>query len=166
MQVIRNKLGCRNDVSEVYSPPRIVTVAEAAGLRGGFSLDFTAPSPDGSVWDFTKLEMRKRALDLFRSQRPYLLIGSPPCTAFSNLQNFNRCRPGGDAKVDEWQRIGRVHLAFCCTLYRKQLRAGRYFLHEHPNSASSWKVDCIKELSKDPLVMQANIDQCAYGLMS
>ena len=29
MAVVRKKLGCKNDVSEVYSPPRIVTAAEA-----------------------------------------------------------------------------------------------------------------------------------------
>ena len=34
MAVIRKKIGSGVDVAEVYSPPRIVTVAEAAGLRG------------------------------------------------------------------------------------------------------------------------------------
>ena len=32
--------------------------------------------------------------------------------------------------------------------------------------ASSLEIRCIEELSKDPLVMEANINQCAYGLMS
>ena len=46
MRVLRKVLKCRNDISEVYSPPRVVTVAEAAGLRGGFSLDLTIPSAE------------------------------------------------------------------------------------------------------------------------
>ena len=96
MEVVRRKLKCTNDVREVYSPPCIVIVAEAVGLRGGFSLDLTAPAPDVSVWDFSRHHCRRRALELVQSQRPHLLIGSPPCTAFSNLQNPNR--PGGNEK--------------------------------------------------------------------
>ena len=166
MAVVRKRLGCEHDVSEVYSPPRAVTIAEAAGLRGGFSMDLTAPGPDGKSWDFTKVEHRKRALALVRDKRPYLLIGSPPCTAWSNLQNLNRCKPGGNEKVDAAQAKARVHLEFCCQLYREQIKGGRYFLREHLKKASSWKVSCIQELASSPMVFKAEADQCAYGLMS
>ena len=70
VEVVRRKVKCSNDVSEVYSPPRIVTVAEAAGLREGFSLDLTAPAPDGSVKDFSKRHCRRRALNFVQSPRP------------------------------------------------------------------------------------------------
>ena len=166
MDAVRAKLGCKNDVSEVYSPPRIVTVAEAAGLRGGFSLDLTAPSPNGQTWDFAKSSDRRRALELQQAQKPYLLIGSPPCTAWSNLQNLNRCRPGGQEKVDEAQRKAKVHMLFCCRLYREQMKGGRYFLHEHPTTAESWKLQCMRELAADQMVLEAKADQCASGLVS
>ena len=165
MSVVRRKLGIGVDVAEVYSPPRIVTVAEAAGLRGGFSLDLTVPY-EGERWDFAKKSCRDKALDLVRRDKPYLLIGSPPCTAWSNLQNLNACRPGGRAKVDAAKQRARIHLVFCVRLYREQLRAGRYFLHEHPKLASSWAEDCVKSLAQDPTVMKTEIDQCAYGLLS
>ena len=165
MAVVRNKFDCKFDIAEVYSPPRVVTVAEAAGLRGGFSLDLTVPY-QGEYWDFTKKTCRDRALDLLRKDRPYLLIGSPPCTAWSNLQNLNACRPGGAAKVEAGKRRARVHLLFCARLYREQLEAGRYFLHEHPKSATSWMEKCMKNLACDPIVMGTEIDQCAYGLVS
>ena len=125
MKVIRSRLGCSNDVSEVYSPPRVVTVAAAAGLRAGFSLDLTVPKPEGGVWDFSRRSCRDAALKLTREQRPYLLIGSPPCTAWSNLQNLNACRPGGRARVGAAKQRARVHLLFCCRLYREQLEGGR-----------------------------------------
>ena len=64
MANVREKLGCKADVAEVYSPPRIVTVAQAAGLRGGFSLDLTAPSPDGHTWDFSVHSNRVKARQL------------------------------------------------------------------------------------------------------
>jgi hypothetical protein len=77
MKVIRSKMKCKNDLSEVYSPPRVVTVAEAAGLRGGFSLDLTVPGPGGEVWDFSRKVCRDKALQMTREEKPYLLIGSP-----------------------------------------------------------------------------------------
>ena len=80
MAVVRKKSGCKSDVSEVYSPPRIVTVAQAAGFRGGFSLDLTAPDPDGHVWDFMIHANSVCARKMLDAQRPYMLIGSPPCT--------------------------------------------------------------------------------------
>ena len=40
------------DVSEVYSPPRIVAMALKFGLRAGFSLDITTDDDTGMPWDF------------------------------------------------------------------------------------------------------------------
>ena len=73
-----------------------------------------------------------------RRQRPYIVIGSPPCTVFSRLNegwSYRRMRPeeGHRRKVE-----GRVLLEFSVQVYRMQLAAGRHFLHEHPQSASSW----------------------------
>ena len=88
MEVVREKLGCTNDISEIYSPKRIATMAREYGLRGGFSLDFSTPDKDGYVWDFSRPECRDRAWKKLVTERPYLLIGSPQCTAFSILQIF------------------------------------------------------------------------------
>ena len=165
MKVVRARLGSQTDVAEVYSPPRVVTVAEAAGLRGGFSLDLTTPW-NGEVWDFTKKRCRTKAIELLRRDKPYLLIGSPPCTAWSNLQSFNELRPGGKQKVEAARNRARIHLLFCVRLYKIQLDAGRYFLHEHPRSAKSWQEKCVQSIINHPLVMRTEIDQCAYGLQS
>ena len=40
-----------NDVSEIYSPPRITTVAESTGARPGWALDLAVNKPDGTPWD-------------------------------------------------------------------------------------------------------------------
>eukprot|EP00972_Heterocapsa_arctica_P002420 350021-Heterocapsa_arctica.AAC.1 len=60
------------------------------------------------------------------------------CTAFSCLRALNL------AKMDPTQRDivmrrARTHLHFCVDLYNIKLKAGRYFLHEHPATATSWK---------------------------
>ena len=47
-----------------------------------------------------------------------------------------------------------------------QLQAGRYFAHEHPETATSWGEDIICKLQENPEVMHTVIDQCMYGLVS
>ena len=42
-----------NDVSEVFSPPRVTEVAEATGLRPGWALDLTINKEDGTPWDLS-----------------------------------------------------------------------------------------------------------------
>ena len=46
MAVVRNKLGCKHDVSKFYSPPRMVKMARRLGMKGGGSLDLTVPAGD------------------------------------------------------------------------------------------------------------------------
>eukprot|EP00972_Heterocapsa_arctica_P042704 6296306-Heterocapsa_arctica.AAC.1 len=53
----------------------------------------------------------------------------------------------------------RTHLHFCIELYNIQLKAGRYFLHEHPATATSWSDPEVNKLmqkaSVDTTVMHA-----------
>ena len=53
MAVVIQKLGCDHDVSEFYSPPRVVKMARELGMKGGVSLDLTVPASDGYVWGGT-----------------------------------------------------------------------------------------------------------------
>ena len=58
------------------------------------------------------------------------------------------------------------HIKFCVKLYRIQQSNGRYFLHEHPRSASSWHGEVVMSLCRDAGVYVAVVDQCRYGLTS
>ena len=49
-------------------------------------------------------------------------------------------------------------------MYKHQLRHGRHFLHEHPWSASSWRLFCIDELVKDERVYVVRSDLCRFGM--
>eukprot|EP00973_Karenia_brevis_P045196 6260919-Karenia_brevis.AAC.1 len=42
--------------------------------------------------------------------------------------------------------------------------AGRYFVHEHPLSATSWQQPCMQELQRDERVMKTKANMCAYGM--
>ena len=41
---------------------------------------------------------------------------------------------------------------------------GKYFLHEHPATASSWDLEAIRKLEQEEQVMITVADQCMYGL--
>jgi hypothetical protein len=72
------------DVTEVFSPERVNRLATKFGLTPGASLDLT------NGWDFSLVADRNRAWKLVKSSTPYVIIGSPPCTLFSNLQELNK----------------------------------------------------------------------------
>ena len=62
---------------EVFSPPRVSKEAVKYGLEVGDAMDLT------TGWDFN-LESHRRLADAYvDEQKPLVLIGSPPCVAFS-----------------------------------------------------------------------------------
>ena len=93
------------------------------------------------------------------------LIRSPPRTPFcpwSVEMNYPKSKDREAVKkaIDE----GRLHHNLMVSLYRKQLLAGRHFLHEHPATAVSWKEQEMMALARHPLVHCVVAHQCAYGL--
>lgn len=70
------------------------------------------------------------------------------------------------AKVESMIKEGVQHLKFVCSLYRKQIRRGNFFLHEHPATAVSRREEDIKAITKHPSVMTVVGQQCMYGLVT
>ena len=58
----------------------------------------------------------------------------------------------------------RVHLDFAAEIYQTQLRAGRHFLHEHPETATSWKEESIAKLLQDGRVDAVVSHQCQFNM--
>ena len=83
------------DVSEIFSQPRVAQEAvigsyDGVRLSPGWSLDLTRNDPlTGEPWDLSKRKVRERVRDLIRTTQPSLIIGSPPCTMFTMLQNLS-----------------------------------------------------------------------------
>ena len=107
------------DITEVHSPERIAKVARKFGLQAGSSFDLT------NGWDFNVEEHRRKAWVKIKEESPYLLIGSPPCTYFSMLQELNVAvhghKPEWIEKFEEEKRKAIIHVQFCCELYKYQL---------------------------------------------
>ena len=104
--------------------------------------------------------------ELLERDAPRWVIGSPPCTSFSLWNTALNYKTMDPAKVRRMRAEGMVHLTFAASVYRYQLERGRYFLHEHPQSAASWAEDPIRGLLQNPSVGYVDGDQCEYGLTS
>ena len=159
--------GFKRLVSEIYSPPRITAELrkrKSRYLLPGFALDFTViDEEDGQPWDFSKEEKRAKALRLVRTDRPYLLIGSPMCRAFSTWQRLNELRCRDPEALARARQEAETHIEFVAMLYHEQIQGGRYFLHEHPKWATSWELKCMKELQNIATVGVVQGDQCQFG---
>ena len=157
------------DVSEVYSQPRVTQAAaefdkDGMKLKPGWSLDLTRADPaTGKAWDLSRPEVQARAMKLLITTKPLFLIGSPPCTAFSPLQNLSKGKRD-PAIVEAELKAARVHLDFCMRLYKMQVKGGRFFVHEHPHDASSWNENSVKEVMNLQGVDIASVDMCVYGM--
>ena len=153
------------DLCEVCSVPRITSFASDLGLKAGWSIDIRAPdSATNRTFDLTTKADRAAVLRLVREDCPRVIIGSPPCRLFSRLQWLSQQR--------DWEKYyveleeAKEMMAFLCLIYKMQLKRGAYFIHEHPTSASSWKLDCIMELLMLPGVGLVRFDMCRYGMTS
>jgi hypothetical protein len=89
----------KSKVAELYSPPRVTTYIGSlphVSLEAGMTFDLRVGA-DGKQWDFLKAEDRARARMLIAREKPFIVIGSPPCTDLSVWNthlNHKNMRPG------------------------------------------------------------------------
>ena len=162
---IMNKCTIGNDVSEIYSPPRIAARVARHGLRSGFSLDFTEGTPDGEPWDFNKLDMRARVVAELEKDQPEMLILSPMCGPFGQLQGLKYSKLSLD-EVESKLREGMTHLKFAIMMCEKQTAKGRYFMFEHPAGARSRAIETVKKVVRLPNVVTVDFDFCKFNMKS
>ena len=129
-----------DDVAEYYSPPRVLPVARHMGLRGRLSLDIL------TGWDFRNTDTQDLSIRLLAQVA--VLILSPPCTIFSELQRlWNFKRIPKHVAESRWQ-TGMVYLLHAMRSAEEQHKAGRVFVFEHPARATSWDQPCVKKVAE------------------
>ena len=99
------------------------------------------------------------------SEKPYVLITSPLCTALSKLTSLN-VRHTSPSERKQIANKAQRHLEFICKLIMIQHRDGRYFIHEHPGGISSWQDQCVQEVLTVTQATITEFDQCLFGLMA
>ena len=157
------------DVVELYSQPRIAQEAAirkygGPDLTAGWSLDLTMRDPETNApWDLSKRSVQDRVRKMVIDSKPFMLVGSPPCTPFSRLQELNS--PKRDPKVVEGKlAAGRAHMKFCFEMY--ELQRKNFFEHEHPSTATSWSLPFVLEMLLRDDVNLVEVDMCNFGMMS
>ena len=104
------------------------------------------------------------------TDKPKLVIGSPPCTFFSRLQEFNKHMYKDNAawmaKFEANMEQAKRYVRFCIKIYNYQRENGRYFLHEHPWLATSWMLPEMMALEKQEGVEKVRTDMCQFGMQS
>ena len=127
----------QEDLMEIFSPPRVVTVAKKHGLNANHSIDRLTTRSSGEKWDLRRRDHQLEVRHMVETLKPQVLIGSPPCSWFSQIMRINW------AKISRQRRRSmlkeaRCYLKFMCELYQLQYDGGRVFVHEHPFQATSW----------------------------
>ena len=145
--------GCGNRVHAANNVLRNVNVS------GLCAFDLRTSKPSGEAWDFSKKSDRMQALKYVKEKKPTWVVGSPPCTAFSQLQGLNFPKMDPD-RVARNMKEAKAHLHFVIYLYHIQLAEGPHFLQR----ATSWKDPRMLRLLKHPKVGTTVADQCMYGL--
>lgn len=143
----------RVDVMEIYSEPRVTVEARKFGLAVGPAIDIK------TGWDLTKAGERKRCMTWIRRSKPRVVILSPPCGSFSKLQNMNPW--SAKRERDLWRGV--VMLKFAMEVAKEQMAENRYFVFEHPDSATSWRRKEVEAIGRAVGVRQVVADQCMYG---
>ena len=151
------------DVSEIFSPPRVLPHASALGLRSGWSMDIAEVDPwSGEKWDLADRKNQARVIKLITQYKPEVLVLSPPCTMFSSLQYLNK-QKGSEEWVKKYNDAVEL-LRFSCLLCEIQARHGRHFVLEHPKAAASWRRPEVLAVMQMPGARLGEVDMCAYNL--
>jgi hypothetical protein len=156
----------RAKVAELYSPPRVTTHIGSlpyVHLEAGMTFDLRM-GRDGKKWDFLKAADRAKARQLISQEKPFIVIGSPPCTDFSSWNTRLNHKRMSEQEVRRRKVEAETLLGFAIEVYEHQMRHGRHFLHEHPASATSWLCPKMAKLRERKGVGEVVGHLCQYGL--
>lgn len=136
----------RQAVSEMHLPPgvaRPISPMPSLRLVPGFALDLTCIDPDeGMPWDFDIESKQINALELVRTQKPVMLIGSPMCTGWCSWQALNAFKRD-PAVVAREAGKARMHLKFVISLCREAVCFSTGIPGAQPRGNRKWrKIAC------------------------
>ena len=146
----------RDDFMEIFTPPRVAPVLKARGFRAELSLDITT----GEQFNFMTSEGRGPCLHPLRSRRPRVVLTCSPCKFFSKMMKMNlRAMDPEQKRILEEE--AEVLFAFGMLVVEHQIAQKSGYVHEHPQSASSWRKPKVQEII-DAGSGTVDFDQCAF----
>ena len=167
-----------HELTEVYSNARLKLAGDRHIVRqlvGAAACKQYGLAPGQAMnikngFDFDLAVDRKTAWDSIVRDKPKLVIGSPPCTFFSRLQELNKHMYRNDAAwmaqfQDSFEQAKR-YVRCCAKIYKHQREAGRYFFHKHPWLATSWFLPEVAKIMRFDDVQRVRTDMCQFGMTS
>ena len=131
----------------------------------GYAIDLETCRGNGERWDLTNKTHQKDLEAILNDEDQYLLTGSPPCEAFSLLQGLNKNKVPEEVRQQRLKE-GRDKLKISIKYYNDRRKKGRYFLHEHPAHATSWREPEMVALTNQKDVYVVEGPMCRWGMKS
>jgi hypothetical protein len=156
----RQRQATRHHVVELFSPPRVAKAAAARGLIAEHSLDLL------TGYDLEKKEVKKQASAIVEEADPWLLVTSPPCDQFSSWMRVNKSRMDPVELARRYAKaVNLFDFAMEEQIKQEARGEGRFGLHEHPATASSWRLPSARKLmSMKRVRMVRRSHLCRFGL--
>ena len=148
----------RDDVAELYSPPRMVPRCARFGLRGSLSMDLN------TGYDLFCSEGKQRARWEVARRRPRFLMNCPPCTYYSKIQILWNKKKIPRSLWIQRENYADTLLKFAMDMCQGQIDTGDLYGFEHPRHATSWKKPMVQEISSKKPTYLANFDMCRFNL--
>ena len=101
----------RADLVEIFNPGNFAKHAPLFGLTPGGVYDLR------TGWNLSDAKQRDKVWCELEEQEPELIIGSPMCGPFSQLQNLNKDSPEYKEKLKE----AAIHLRWIMKIYKWQV---------------------------------------------
>ena len=108
-------------VNEIFCMSRFTSRAPSLGVHPGFAIDCT------TRWDVDEPDQEAEAFRPRVPMRPRLLVVSPECKRWSQLQNLSKDSQLSNVKRTLFSRP----LEAVAQMYHGQVDDHNYFLHEH-----------------------------------
>eukprot|EP00959_Pyramimonas_sp_CCMP1952_P097792 2043832-Pyramimonas_sp.AAC.1 len=89
-------------------------------------------------------------MQTLEDQDPYFLLASPDCKMFTNLKKLSEGKYKDPEERARLEEEGLEMLHFTVDACLDQIRRGRWFLHEYPWTATSWKGEWVQWLASQP----------------
>ena len=113
-------------------------------------------------WDFGKSSHRMLFLRRLRTEEPDVVLLSPMCKLWSQLQELTVAAHKGYQDTLEAARQWDHDniLMFCAVVFEHQRRKGKVAVCEHPRGSRAWSTPAFESMQG----FDAHIDQCMFGL--
>ena len=131
---------------------RMSQMAAQSGLRCGQPIDLR------TGFDLSNPQSQKKVRDILDKQQPTIVFMAPVCGPFSQLQNLH------SPHVHEKMKRAMPMIDFCVKIAEYQIRRGRYFIIENPQTSRVWYTKSFQKLLKEYDVDWDTLHMCAFGM--